>query len=171
MRSNNHKPPSRIRTARHEDAAKICDVLIRSVREICIKDHNHDEEIIQSWCGNKTPENVENWIADPFGYLVVAEAASSGIVGVAMYNRSAAKITLLYLAPEGLRQGLGTELLATLEAEARRLNHHEIELESTTTAREFYQRHGYQELGAPQLFWGKLTAYPMRKSIQSKDSS
>jgi len=160
----------KIRLALHEDAAKIREVLIRSVQEVCIEDHSHDDEIIGAWCANKTPETLTRWIADSDRYVVVAEITPHGLVGVAMYHRVNAEIELLYLAPEGLRQGFGAQLLATLEAEARRLGHHEVQLSSTATARGFYQRYGYQESGAPLLFWNKLTAYPMRKVVDLSPS-
>ncbi len=44
--------------------------------------------------------------------------------------------------------GVGSKLLAALEAESRRREHHGIMLHAQLTAMDFYKRHGYQPHGA-----------------------
>lgn len=153
-----------IRDAREEDANKICEVLIRSVREVCAADYNNDEAVLENWCSNKRPDVVSDWVRDPDKFLIVSELPPHGIVGVAMYARSEAAVHLCYLVPEGLHQGFGTALLQALEAEAARLKHSRISLISSITARDFYKRNGYVENGEPR-FWGKVLAYPMSKTL------
>lgn len=54
-----------IRIATKEDVVRICEVLIRSIREICGPDYNNDPEILDDWCANKTPEAIDPWIENP----------------------------------------------------------------------------------------------------------
>lgn len=164
MLNNFPKTQAIIREARETDAAKICEVLIRSVREICAKDYNHDETVLQDWCSNKDPELVAQWINNPANFCVVAELAPHGTVGVAMYNRSESSIHLCYLVQEALHQGIGSQLLTSLETEAARLGHTIITLSSSITARDFYKRHGYVENGEP-VYWRSVLGFPMRKEI------
>ena len=51
-----------------------------------------------------------------------------------------------------------------MEAEARRLGHRQITLDSSITAHEFYKRHGYEDNGEP-VYWHKVLGFPMRKMI------
>lgn len=153
-----------VREARDSDVAKVCEVLVRSVREICAPDYNNDEAVLQQWCANKTPEFVAGWIRNPDNFVVVAEDSSGEIVGAAMYQRAKAAVELCYIVPEALYQGIGSRLLATLEGEAKRLGHKEIHLGSSITARDFYRRNGYSEDGEP-VYWGKVLGFPMRKVL------
>jgi len=154
--------PHTIRDGRESDAQSICEVLVRSVREVCGPDYGHDEEVLSSWCANKTPENVLRWIGDPDRFLVVCEEAPRGIVGVGMYVRSTSTIELCYLAPEGLHKGLGASILKSLLAEAQRLEHREVTLISSVTARNFYTRNGFVATAEPR-YWGKILGIPMKK--------
>src|SRR3954469_5746999 len=61
----------RIREARVEDAPAACDVLRRSIVELCAADHGNDPALLDPWLANKTPENVLAWMAET--HLLVAE--------------------------------------------------------------------------------------------------
>lgn len=129
-----------VRQARPEDAEEACAVLRRSIRECCVEDHGGDETVLASWLGNKTPENLRAWFGGG-GYAVVAEVGGV-ISGVAQLGADG-KISLCYLLPEVRFRGVGKAMLTELEAEARRRGATRVELESTRTALEFYQRNGY----------------------------
>lgn len=157
-----------IRQAVVGDAAKVCEVLIRSVHEVCGPDYGNDKEVLEQWCSNKKPEIVGTWVANPDNYFLVAELSSAGvartIVGAACYQRPQATVYLLYLVPEGLHHGIGSRLLRAMEDEALRLKHKEVLLNSSITARQFYKRHGFIEAGEP-VYMGKVLGFPMRKSL------
>jgi len=47
-----------IRDAVAEDAPAACQVVRRSISELCIADHRSDPTILMRWLSNKTPEIV-----------------------------------------------------------------------------------------------------------------
>lgn len=154
----------RIRPAALHDASDACAVLRRSITESCIRDHHQQPDILQSWLGNKTPENVASWIASPSNYTLVAERDGE-VVGVALVTQ-AGKLSLCYLLPEAQGVGLGKALLCSAEEQARAWGVSVLRLHSTTTAHDFYARNGYVLAGKEKscygvecdFFWKKLNA-------------
>jgi GNAT superfamily N-acetyltransferase len=126
-----------------DDVAAICEVLRRSIVELCAADHGHDPKFLDGWLANKTPENVAAWIADPGNVFYVADAGGR-IAGAAAMNRSGT-ITLNYVSPDARFKGVSKSLLAALEREAAAMGLTRCTLESTKTARRFYQMAGYRE--------------------------
>ena len=61
-----------IRDARPEDAHSACEVVRRSISELCAADHGNDPIILSQWLKNKTPGNVASWIAHPANSVLVA---------------------------------------------------------------------------------------------------
>lgn len=151
-----------IRTAAPDDAFAACEVLRRSIAECCALDHQHRPEILDSWLGNKTPQNVASWFASPSNYTLVAERGGQ-LVGVALLTQ-AGKLSLCYVLPEALHCGVGKALLAAAETQARTWGIGVLRLHSTATAREFYARNGYINAGKEKscygvecdFFWKKL---------------
>ncbi|MCX6050719.1 MAG: GNAT family N-acetyltransferase [Chloroflexi bacterium] len=159
-----------IRRAILADAAHACQVLVRSIREICAKDYGHDEALLAQWCANKTVENVTEWITNPGHYFLVAETAPLGIVGVGLLHMPAGQIALCYIVPEVLHQGVGKRLLAAMEEQARTLGHTHVRLDSSITARPFYLRNGYLANGAPTQ-WQQITGFPLIKHFADPQPS
>ena len=153
-----------VRPATRADAAHACQVLVRSMREICAKDYGHDQALLAQWCANKTVENVAEWITNPDHYFLVAEALPLGIVGVGLLHMPTGTIALCYIAPEVLHQGVGKRFLRAMEEHARALGHAHICLESSITARPFYLRNGYHPNGAP-THGHPITGFPMIKHL------
>lgn len=153
-----------IRPAIREDAADACQVLCRAIAESCTADHRQQPDILQSWLGNKTPDNVASWIASPSNYTVVAER-DGVIVGVALVTQ-AGKLSLCYVLPEAQHGGIGKALLCAAEAQAREWGVSVLRLHGTATARDFFARNGYVLAGKEKscygvecdFFWKKLTA-------------
>lgn len=153
-----------IRTAGLQDAHDACHVLRRSISECCVQDHRAQPEILQSWLGNKTPENVASWIASPSNYTLVA-LRDGELVGIALITQ-AGKLSLCYLLPEAQHAGIGKALLHGVEAQAREWGISVLRLHSTATARDFYARNGYILAGKEKscygvecdFFWKKLDA-------------
>ena len=144
------KPPFEIRAAQMREAAAICDVLRRSIIELCERDHQNDPARLDEWLSNKTPQNVANWIADPESCMFVA--ASGEIVLAVGCILSSGKIALNYVSPDGRFQGISRAMLRTLEQTARELGHTRVTLTSTFTARDFYLSAGYANDGSPTAY-------------------
>jgi N-acetylglutamate synthase-like GNAT family acetyltransferase len=152
-----------VRSALPEDAASACDVLRRSIRELCVLDHRNDEEVISAWLENKTLDNVRRWIESQTTYSVVAECERS-VCGFAMMSRTGV-VSLCYVAPAMHRSGAGKKMLAALEVQARQWQLQSIQLESTVTAKPFYERSGYVSFGPVVEVRGAQGGYPMKKLL------
>jgi hypothetical protein len=93
-----------IRPARPEDAQAACDVLRRSIIELCADDHHGDPEILRQWLANKTPETVAAWISNPATTTLVAVEAGA-ILGVGLVTATGV-INLNYVSPDGRFRGI-----------------------------------------------------------------
>ena len=151
-----------IRTAGPDDAADACRVLCRSITECCGADHHAQPEVLQSWLGNKTPDNVASWIASPSNYTLVA-LRDGELVGISLLTQ-AGKLSLCYLLPEAHGLGIGKAMLDCVEAQARSWGVSVLRLHGTATARAFFSRNGYVLAGKEKscygvecdFFWKKL---------------
>jgi hypothetical protein len=63
------------------DAPAACQVMRRSIAELCAADHQNDPAIVARWLSNKTPEIFASWPARPDNSLLVA-AKGGSILGV-----------------------------------------------------------------------------------------
>lgn len=152
-----------VRPALSDDAAKICDVLRRSITELCTVDHEGRDDILLPWLANKTPENVSKWIGTPFQSLLVAEIGSA-MAGVGLATDKG-EILLNYVAPEFRFHGVSKVLMSELESYLLLREVTVARLVSTETARRFYQGIGYRPAGEPQIWWGRKLSYPMEKQL------
>lgn len=152
-----------IRDAVIEDAAAACEVLKRSIAELCFADHSNDSVILARWLGNKTAKVVATWIVEPDSSLLVAvEYGAILAVGSVM---DTGEITLNYVLPEARFRGISRALLTALEARAAERGNDCCNLTSTETARRFYHAQGYVEIGPPDCKHGTSSGYPMSKRL------
>jgi hypothetical protein len=75
-----------IRDAVPEHAHAACEVMRRSICELCSADHLNDPVILGRWLANKTPEIVVSWIVQP-GNSVLVAVESGTILAVGFSNR------------------------------------------------------------------------------------
>jgi GNAT superfamily N-acetyltransferase len=154
-----------IRDAVAEDALAGCQVLRRSIVELCAADHRNDPAILGRWLGNKTPENFVSWVTQPDNSLLVAVEDGS-ILAVGSVT-DAGRITLNYVSPDARFRGVSRALLGALEARAAARGNIRCTLSSTATARCFYLANGYVEDGPPGGEFGTSSGYPMSKPLPS----
>ena len=64
-----------IRDANPSDAAAACEVLRRSISELCVADHGNDPTFLQRWLSNKTPAIVTSWIQQSDNSLLASGRA------------------------------------------------------------------------------------------------
>lgn len=157
-----------IRPPRLEDAETICEVLRRSISEICAPDYGHDPSVLEEWLENKTTENIKTWLQSDSLVSMVAEV-NGKVVGYSMLATSG-KIMLLYVTPEVLHQGAGKQLLARMEENAKSLDLSELRVVSTITARAFYERNGFTKDGEPRLVGTILGGFPLSKLLERTGS-
>jgi hypothetical protein len=89
--------PITVRPAAEADAGAACDVLRRSIRELCVADHGHDEHVLSAWLANKTPENVRAWIRSASSSVVAVEGSEVRGFGLVQND---GEIQMCYLVPE-----------------------------------------------------------------------
>jgi GNAT superfamily N-acetyltransferase len=157
----------KIRDAVVEDAPAACQVLRRSITELCVADHRNDPKILARWLSNKTPDIVTSWIAQPGNSLLVA--VEGGVILAVGSVTDAGEITLNYVSPDARFRGVSRALLGALEARAIKRCNARCTLASSETARRFYLSAGYSEDGPPVRQFGTLS-YPMSKRLGVRNS-
>lgn len=156
----------KIRKASPGDAEAASLVLRRSIRELCVRDHENDPAILTSWLANKTPEKFREW-AEAADFCCVAAGADGAILGVA-YLAKSGEIRLNYVSPDARFQGVSGALIAAMEAQAMRWGLTRLTLKSTATAHRFYLERGYRDEGLPETDRLKDNIYPMVKPLDYK---
>lgn len=136
-----------IRDAIPGDAEQACDVMRRSIIELCVPDHRNDPAILNRWLANKKPEITAAWIAQPDASMLLA-IEGDAVLAVGGVT-DAGEITLNYVSPDARFHGVSKALLAALEARAKERGHRSCVLLSTQTAYRFYLAAGYADDGAP----------------------
>jgi len=157
-----------IRDAVAADAGAACEVMRRSIAELCVADHHNDPAILARWLSNKTPEIVRSWIAQPVNSLLVAIAGGS-LLAVGSVT-DAGEITLNYVSPDARFRGVSRAMLGALEVRAAERGNVRCRLTSTETARRFYQAAGYIEDGPATGKFGMSSGYPMSKILTAHAS-
>jgi GNAT superfamily N-acetyltransferase len=155
----------RIRDAVPDDAAAACEVMRRSITELCAPDHDNDPVILGRWLSNKTPGIFRSWIQPGNSVLVAIDIESDNILGVGCVTDDG-EITLNYVSPDARLRGVSTALLADLEKRAIERGNGACRLESTETARRFYRDRGYSEEGPAGRKFGTTSSYPMSKRFK-----
>ncbi len=148
-----------VRKAGPTDAEAAVEVLRRSITELCTLDHHGDADTL----ANKTPRDFLSWLANEDHFCVVAEA-DDRIMGVGLLHRSG-EVRLCYLAPGAQGQGLGKAIHVALEEKAREWGLRRLHLESTVSARPFYERVGYRSAGAAKPGFGISHCHPYEKIL------
>jgi len=151
------------RLAVPSDADDAVAVLRRSIVELCALDRQNDAATLDRWLSNKTPAIFRGWLASPDNHHVVADVAGA-IAGVGALHRSG-ELRLCYVHPGFTRLGVGRRLLLAMEAQARHWRLGSVHLQSSLTARDFYERCGYVASGEPVGVFGVLRGYPYAKAL------
>jgi hypothetical protein len=97
-----------IRDATPEDADAACDVLRKSISQLCIADHGNDPAILDRWLSNKKPEIVAAW-SKQLGNSLLLAVEGDAILAVGSVT-DAGEITLNYVAPDSRFRGVSRAL-------------------------------------------------------------
>jgi GNAT superfamily N-acetyltransferase len=150
-----------IRPAQIADADRAIGVIRRSIQELCELDHKSDRATLSTWLGNKTADNMRQWIA---AHTVLVAVEGERITGVAAV-RANGEVFLNYVAPEARFQGTSKCLMQGIEVWASSRGLKWLTLDSTVTALRFYHSTGWTMTGPPQPGFGVTTRNPMRKPV------
>jgi GNAT superfamily N-acetyltransferase len=152
-----------IRDAVSKDAPAACEVMRRSISELCSADHHNDPVILGRWLANKTPEIVASWIVNPGNSVLVA--VESGTMLAVGAVTDAGEITLSYVSPDARFRRVSRALLMALETRAQERGNQRCTLLGTETAHRFYRAAGYVDDGPPQGKFGTSWSYPISKEL------
>jgi GNAT superfamily N-acetyltransferase len=158
----------KVRDATPQDAAAACDVLRRSIAQLCGADHGNDPATLERWLSNKRPEIVAEWAKQPGNSLLVA-VEGDAVLAVGSVTDSG-EITLNYVAPDARFRGVSRTMLKALEARAAERGNSRCTLTSTETAHRFYLSGGYIDDGTPAGTFGTNSGYPMFKHLTAPGS-
>ena len=136
--------------------------VVRSAITSCPADHCGDMVTINQWNANALNEILRAKHA----YYVTDKVDHKGIVcGVASMT-GCGMLTALYVHPSFKDFGYGGTLLTFMERIAKDMEAPRVNLVCTATARPFYMKRGYKELGsAPQRGAGCTWNFPLFKEL------
>jgi predicted N-acetyltransferase YhbS len=151
-----------IRAATEADVVNVTNVLIRSVKEVGFS--YYSPELTAEWIAEFSETETRKIITSEDYHVVVACLAMT-MVGVGTLSIPGSKIEHCYVSGAGANCGVGSRILASLEAKAVALGMTAVELESSDGAQRFYERNGYHLAGEARLFRGKFVVYPYAKAL------
>ena len=154
-----------IRKATRDRLHEIHGVIRESIKCLCTADHLGNPSHIETWLAARSQTELDELIlrSDSQGFVCVD--ANDLVVGVS-HITTCGELTLCYVAPTHSGLGIGSKLLAVAESQARNWDLLAIRLTSTTTAKAFYESHGYEPCAETIACFG-VTGHPLRKSLSA----
>jgi putative acetyltransferase len=158
------------RVANEDDVEGIRKATRSAIEGIASRDY--PKEVTDKW-GTTSPKSVLKhkeairegreltWVAEVDGLIIGFSALCPG----------REELRAVYISSDYERQGVGTQLLQLLEQKAEELQLPKLEMHSSTTAKPFYESHGYENLGegTHTLSSGvSMQCYFMRKILIKK---
>jgi GNAT superfamily N-acetyltransferase len=97
-------------------------------------------EQLEEWTGGAVSVAFANAVEDRFYVAMVG----GRVTGTGMINLTTGKIDAIFVHPDFMRRGIGTAMVAHLEALARDEGLRQVMLDSTLNAAPFYRRAGFE---------------------------
>lgn len=126
-----------IRPIQDADYEEVAALRRETIQKINARDY--EESIIRGWAEKRSPayfretaKEFKRWVADENGQ----------VIGFSEHG-DACEVTRMYVHKDHLRKGVGSKLLKTAESSLIEKGCRSIMIESTITARGFYEKHGY----------------------------
>jgi GNAT superfamily N-acetyltransferase len=151
-----------VRKANVDDAERIIDLHLDTVRRVNSADYTPAQ--IDAWLGKRKVETTRAMIRQGLYYVCALENGT--LCGFGCLQRN--ELLGLYVSADRLRQGIGSQLLARMEADAVQAGHEEMAMEATLTAVPFYRSKGYAEVARKRLAIADgqyLDVVSMRKAL------
>lgn len=143
-------PPFSIRLATVDDCPELFAVHRQSVRNLCGGDYSREQ--IDMWLDGRHPDMYLPAIECGELWVATSPAAILGLVEV-----HGDEVTKLFIDGVAAGAGVGKALLAKAIAHIRQCGKQRIYLESTLTARAFYRKQGFIEIGTGTFSHGAGT--------------
>ena len=128
----------KIRLAKDEDYAKIASLRRQTIRNV--NSNDYPEETILDWTTKANTQTfrdsankVKRWVAIENGE----------IIGFCEHNFKC-ELSRIYVHKDYLRKGVGSRLIGIAEDSLIKQGCKEIKIESTITAKNFYEKNGYK---------------------------
>ena len=133
-------PLSSIRQAHSDEIIQLLRIQIDSLRDLCISDYSYLElEAI-------IDHNLDHFsLGGHRGEFILVAEVDGVIVGWSALIGS--HISAIYVHPQFIRQGIGSQLLRAIEIKAIKSKFRTLQVAASFTARPFYQYHGYRIIG------------------------
>ena len=127
-----------------KDAKEVSDLIIRTLRETNIRDYS--EEYIENLVKTLQPEDIAGRSA--WTHMIVAldgeKIVGCGAIGPYWGREDESSLFTIFVLPEYQGQGIGREIIQTLEADEYSLRAKRIEIPASVTAVPFYLKMGYR---------------------------
>lgn len=153
-----------IRLAELRDREGLHAAHMRSIREICVRDHGLEE--IKGWGYRELGERWVEGIDKGFVWVVELRGRIEGVGAIAVRpDQKIGHIHAMYLTPEVVGTGLGRRLMTTVLDRLGALGVDTVTLDSTITAHEFYKKFGFEDCGPARqspIGGSLVTSFPMR---------
>ncbi len=138
-----------LRRAEELDAEQIHWVHMKSINEICSKDHSQEE--IRVWGGRKFDLSFRiPAINEQFYVVVECEDKIEGFCQLrtdVLGTDRTGRLTGLYVTPKILHKKVGAALIALVFEYCRSQDIQRVTLKSSFTAFDFYKKHGFVQSG------------------------
>jgi hypothetical protein len=159
-----------VRRAKPQDAMGIHEAHMRSIQEVCSKDHSFEE--ISAWGNRPYNESMRlNAIENDFLWVVVHKGIIEGYGHLKVFDKdniTKGHIWGLYLTQNVLVLGLGKEIFDLMVIEARKLQAKILSLESSITAHDFYRKLDFNDIGpmkALEINGQAVRCFPMEMRL------
>lgn len=139
-----------MRRARPEDAARICDLHVRSIRELTGSFYTPGQ--ISAWSKGRKPSDYRRWMRH--GLTMWVAELSGQIAGFAA--SSGGELHLLYVHPRRIGRGVASALLEVIERHAVGMGVRELVCPASLNAVAFYRRRGFQGIEEGSLLFGEV---------------
>jgi putative acetyltransferase len=156
-----------LREMRPEDARRFLEIHHAAVRGVAAKDY--PASVVEAWARPITDQMIERFLANRDGEVRLLAEIDGEPVGIGAIVVNSSELRACYVAPDAVRRGVGSALVAEIERIARvhRLDH--LQLESSTTAEAFYSALGYHVESRGEFLLSPdvaMTAVTMRKQLE-----
>lgn len=129
----------KIRPALPDDAEQICAVHRHSIETL--GPTAYSQEVVTGWAMGLSPEGHRDAMLGR-EHMLVADMDGK-ILGFGSIIIEDNEIRAVYVDPDFIHQGIGSQLLHTLELRAQQAGLRSLKLASSLLAVEFYELHGY----------------------------